>query len=87
MAKRPEGLMYAVDEVPPWPRLVLLGIQHAALMAVYLVLIVIVVRDAGAPHHDSVSAVSLGMIAAAIAMMLQAIWRGPVGSGFLAAPV
>ena len=43
---RPEDLIYAVDERPPWPRLVLLGLQHAMLMSVYLVLIVIVFRHA-----------------------------------------
>jgi len=39
---RPEDLIYAVDELPRWPRLVFLGAQHAVLMSIYLVLIVIV---------------------------------------------
>src|SRR5215831_19372074 len=47
---RPEDLLYRVDELPPWPRLLFLGIQHAMLMSVYLVLIVIVFRHAGASH-------------------------------------
>jgi len=38
---RPEDLIYGVDELPPWPRLIFLGAQHAVLMSVYLVLIVI----------------------------------------------
>ena len=42
MSVRPADLTYAVDEMPPWPRLLFLGVQHAALMSVYLVLIVIV---------------------------------------------
>jgi xanthine/uracil permease len=37
---RPEDLIYGVDELPPWSRLVFLGAQHAVLMSVYLVLIV-----------------------------------------------
>ena len=38
---RPKDLIYAVDELPPWPRLIFLGAQHAALMSVYRVLIVV----------------------------------------------
>jgi NCS2 family nucleobase:cation symporter-2 len=84
---RPEDLIYAVDELSPWPRLVFLGAQHAVLMSVYLVLIVIVFRSAEASHADTLNALSLGMIALAISAAPQAIWRGPVGSGYLAPPV
>jgi len=84
---RPEDLIYAVDELPPWPRLIFLGAQHAALMSVYLVLIVIVFRSADASHAATLNALSLGMIALAISTVLQALWKGPVGSGYLAPPV
>jgi hypothetical protein len=84
---RPEDLIYAVDERPPLLRLIFLGLQHALLMSVYLVLIVIVFRHAGASHAATVSALSLGMLALAASTVLQAIWRGPVGSGYLARPV
>jgi NCS2 family nucleobase:cation symporter-2 len=84
---RPEDLIYAVDELPPWPRLIFLGAQHAMLMSVYLVLIVMVFRSADASHAETLNALSLGMIALAISTVLQAIWRGPVGSGYLAPPV
>src|SRR5205823_13452208 len=62
---RPEDLIYAVDERPPWLRLIFLGMQHAVLMSVYPVLIVIVFRHAGASHAETVSALSLGMVALA----------------------
>jgi xanthine permease XanP len=84
---RPEDLLYAVDEIPPWPRLLFLGMQHAMLMSVYLVLIVIVFRHAGASHAATLSALSCGMIALAASTVLQSIWKGPVGSGYLAPPV
>ena len=87
MTKRPKDLIYAVDERPPWPTLLLLGLQYAGLMAIYLVMIVIVFKAAGAPHWQTVSAVSLGMVALAISTTLQALRKGPIGSGFLAAPV
>jgi hypothetical protein len=63
---RPEDLIYGVDELPPWPHLVFLGAQHAVLMSVYLVLIVIVFRSADASHAATLNAPSLSMIALAI---------------------
>ena len=84
---RPEDLIYGVDELPPWLRLVFLGTKHAVLMSVYLVLIVILFQHAGASHAATLSALSLGMVALAISTVLQAIWHGPVGSGYLAPPV
>jgi xanthine permease XanP len=87
MATRPEDLIYAVDEWPPWPKLVLLGLQQAILASVYLVLLVIVARAAGVPDRMALAIVSLGMIALGISTALQAIWKGPVGSGYLAVPV
>jgi xanthine permease XanP len=87
MASRPDDLIYAVDEWPPWPKLLLLGLQQAILAAVYLVLLVIVARAAAAPSHVAMAMVSLGMIAVAISTSLQALWKGPIGSGYLAVPV
>src|SRR6516164_5523156 len=84
---RPEDLIYAIDERPPRPPLIFLGAQHAVLMSVYLVLIVIVFRHAEASHEPTLGALSLGMVALAISTVLQAHWRGPVGSGYLAPPV
>src|SRR6516165_8199810 len=84
---RPEDLLYAVDELPPWPRLLFLGMQHAMLMSIYLVLIVIVFRHAGASDTAILNALSCGMITLATSTVLQSIWKGPVGSGYLAPPV
>ena len=39
---RPEDLLYRVDELPAMAAPLLLGMQHAMLMSVYPVLIVIV---------------------------------------------
>lgn len=87
MAKRPPELIYAVDEMPPLHRLILLGMQQAVLIAIYLILIVIIVKASGASTGVSLNAVCMGLIALAIGAALQAIWVGPIGSGFLAAPV
>jgi NCS2 family nucleobase:cation symporter-2 len=50
-------------------------------------MVVIVVRAAGAPDAVARSAVSLGMVALGIAAILQALRKGPIGSGYLAPPV
>src|SRR4051812_28025478 len=87
VATRPDDLIYAVDELPPWPRLLLLGAQQALLMSVYLVLVVLVFRRANADQATAMTAVSLGLVALAVAVTLQALRLGPIGSGYLAPPV
>ena len=87
MATRPSQLVYAVDERPPWPKLLALELQHTTLMCVYLVLIPIIAKAAAAPHEVMVSAASLSMVALAAASVLQAMRAGPFGSGCLAVPV
>jgi len=46
MARRPEDLTYTVDELPPWHRLIVLGLQHAVLISIYLIFVVIIARNA-----------------------------------------
>ncbi|NIV64649.1 MAG: hypothetical protein GWN40_00360 [Nitrosopumilaceae archaeon] len=87
MARKPENLIYAVDDKPPFLRLVLLGLQNAVLIAIYLVYIVIITKAAGESEKLTVSAISMGMIAVSIATVLQSLWKGPVGSGYFSPPV
>ncbi len=87
MARRPDSLIYAVGERPPLATTIALGLQQVSLMAIYLVMVVVVVRRAGAPPAVAQSAVSLGLFAMGLSAGLQALPRGPVGSGYLAPPV
>src|SRR4051812_15719508 len=84
---RPPGLLYAVDEWPPPARLALLGLQYGVLNAIYLVLVAIIIRSAKLPAAESVGLMGIACVALAIGTTLQALPRGPVGSGFLAPPV
>ena len=43
----PDSLTYGVDDVPPPAKLLLLGLQQALILAIYLVMVTIVVRAAG----------------------------------------
>lgn len=87
MARKPADITYGVDDRPPLAKLIGLGAQHVILMGVYLVIVVIVLRAAGASDDIASNAVRLSLIALAIATAIQAIKKGPIGSGFLAAPV
>lgn len=87
MPKPPASIAIGVDRSPPPVQLALLAAQYAFLVCVYLVIVVIVVRAAGADAQTARSVVSMAMIAAGAGTALQALHRGPVGSGYLAPPV
>jgi xanthine permease XanP len=84
---RPAELVYAVYEIPPPVRLVLIGLQYAIMTAIYLIIVEIILRHAKPPTGDSVGMMGIACIALAVGTALQALPRGPVGSGFLAPPV
>lgn len=84
---RPADLIFAVDENPPMPQLCMLALQYAAMVALYLVLVVIVLRHTDVSDETRVGVIGMALIAAAIGTALQALPRGPIGSGFLAPPV
>jgi xanthine permease XanP len=84
---RPPDLIYALDERPPIAHLILLGAQHIAVICPYLVFVTRVTQAAGASTDVAAHAVGLGMIAIALATLLQERRLGPIGSGYLAPPV
>ena len=85
--QRPANLVYAVDEYPPPFRLALLGVQYAVMSSIYLVLVVIVLREAHATPTESIQVMGVACVGLAIGTAFQALSRGPIGSGFLAPPV
>src|SRR5580693_5305654 len=87
MPERPDELIYALEETPPWPHLLALGFQHVAVICPYLVMVALVAEAAKLPHAAAQSAVSLAMIAVAFMTVLQSLRLGPVGSGYLSPPV
>jgi xanthine permease XanP len=68
-------------------RLVLLGFQYAVMAAIYLILVAIILRHAHVTQASSVDAMGIACVGLAVGTALQALPRGPVGSGFLAPPV
>ena len=83
MAVRPPELTYAVDEWPPWQRLIPLGFQFAVLGTVNLFILVIVARAAGADADVARNVVSLGLVAIAFGTIVQAHHGRYFGSGYL----
>lgn len=84
---RPPGLIYAVDEWPPPLQLAITGFQYAVVSSIYLVLVAIIVRHSNADAETSLKVMRIACFGLAIGTVLQALPRGPVGSGFLAPPV
>jgi xanthine permease XanP len=81
--RRPEGLIYWVNERPPNSVLALLAVQHIFLMSSTLVLPVVLMGELGGSFDQIRGVVACTMIACGLGTMAQAAaWRG-FGSGFL----
>lgn len=85
MARKPANLVYAVDERPPLVTCALQGFQHVLVFFISLLFPVLVVRELAADLSPQVarSLVAMSMIAGGVTTVLQALRRGPVGSGYL----
>ena len=81
--KRPAELIYCVDEVPPLHITLFSGLQHVGLIAIFLLFPIVLIKEVGGPASLSANILSLAVIALGFASILQAIPKGPVGSGFL----
>jgi xanthine permease XanP len=83
MTTRPANLLYGVDDVPPAPVLLLVGLQHIFLMSSTLVLPIVLVSQISGDFGQTRAVVALTMISCGIGTILQACrWHG-IGSGFL----
>ncbi len=80
---KPPNLLYGVDDTPPLGIKIALAVQHIFLLSVGLIIATIVMRQTGVSPENTKSVVSMAMVASGIATMLQALRKGPVGSGYL----
>lgn len=81
-ARRPVNLIYSVDERVPLLTLVVLGLEHAALLVASLTATLFIARAVGAGPSQTEALVNVGLIAGGIASILQALPRYGLGSGF-----
>jgi len=85
--RKPTGIIYGVDETPPFGVVVLSALQQAGLMSINLIYIILVMREVGATPDLTQSVMSISLLVLALGAVLQALPRGPIGSGFLCQPV
>ena len=82
-ARKPTGLIYGLNEIPPPTIIALNGVQHVGLIAINLVYPVLIFRAAGVSADTIANFLALGMLVLGIATFLQVRRIGPVGSGFM----
>ncbi len=83
MPRKPPNILYDVNERPPLGVIIVLAVQHLFFLSVGLIFPVMIIRAIGGTTDQIQTVVSLSMIAAGVASIIQSFPRGPVGSGFL----
>ncbi|GMU55786.1 MAG: hypothetical protein AMXMBFR33_49320 [Candidatus Xenobia bacterium] len=83
--RRPDNLIYGLEDTPPLGPLALLGLQMALLLSILLIIVLLVTGAADLSFVERQNAVSLALIALAIGAGLQTWPR--FGSGLLAPPL
>ena len=81
--RKPDTLVYGLNEIPP--PLVTLGnaVQHVALIGINVVYPLLVFRAAGASTALVANLIAVGLLVLGAGTILQWMRRGPVGSGYL----
>src|SRR5882762_5203094 len=82
--RKPANLVYGVEEAPPHLVTLISAVQHVGVIAIFMIYPLIIGREAGVAADVLASMLRMGMLALAVAVLLQALPRGPVGSRFLA---
>lgn len=83
MPQQPPNLVYGLDDKPSIWISILLALQHISIIAIGLVFPVLVVRATGGTSEQAEQMVAMCMIAAGIGVFVQALKKGPAGSGYL----
>jgi NCS2 family nucleobase:cation symporter-2 len=82
--RKPPALAYGLDELPPAAVTWVSAIQHVGVSAIFMVYPLIVADQARLPPDQVTPMLQSGFLALAVAALLQALPRGPVGSRLLA---
>jgi xanthine permease XanP len=82
--RKPANLVYGVEEAPPHLVTLISAVQHVGVVAIFMIYPLIIGRQAGVSADVLSAMLRMGMLALAVAVLLQALPRGPVGSRFLA---
>jgi NCS2 family nucleobase:cation symporter-2 len=82
--KKPANVVYGVEERPPTLVMLVSALQHVGVIAIFMIYPLIIGRQAGVSAAEMSNILRLGMLGLALATVLQALPKGPVGSRFLA---
>lgn len=83
MAEKPANLIYGVNDRPPVFICFVLAIQHIFFLTSGFIVVAIVLGQIGYSPDLIRNVISMTMVAGGIATILQALKRGPIGSGYL----
>jgi NCS2 family nucleobase:cation symporter-2 len=84
MARKPTSMHYLADDIPPTAVTLVNALQYVAVTSGFLVFPLIVARASGASTEATDGVMSWSMLVLAVGSVLQALPRGPVGSGYVA---
>ena len=82
--RKPPALSFGAEEQPGALVVWVSALQHLGVVSIFMVYPLILARLAGWSPAEITNMLQLGMLVLAIAVLLQALPRGPVGSRFLA---
>lgn len=85
--KRPQHIVYWLNEKPPLIQNLGLSFQQMLTICVPLVLLPIILGEGNVSSQEIISITSFAMFSMGVGTVLQVLWYGPVGSGFLAPPL
>ena len=85
--RRPEDLLYASNEPVPWLFATAMAFQHLALQSIYIVLPVAVAGTLGLDARSAANFLCMSLLVMVVLTLAQAMWRGPVGSGYQMASI
>jgi NCS2 family nucleobase:cation symporter-2 len=76
-------MAFWLNETPPLGVTIFSGLQHVGLVSIFLLVPVLVCREAGLSPDKTVDVLALSMLVIAVGPILQQLGRGGVGSGYL----
>ena len=85
--RKPANLIYGLDDTIPLPICLLLGLQHSFHVTTALIFAMIVLQGMGASMAQASFFISMSLLASGIAVILQALNRKGIGSGYFAPSV
>lgn len=83
MTRKPDNIIYGVNDRPPLVVTILLALQHIFLLSSTLMFPAVLIQAIGGTFAQTKSLVAFSMIAAGIGTVVQASRFGPLGSGYL----